>query len=167
VADFCREQFGLKAIVCRHWAEGSAGAEALAREVAAISDAAGPSSFAPLYPLDLPLRDKIRTVAQSIYRAADVAFSPRAKRDLDRFEKEGWGGLPICIAKTPYSFSADETLLGAPIGFTLPVREVRLSAGAGFVVAICGDVMTMPGLPRTPSAANIRLDEDGRIEGLF
>jgi formate--tetrahydrofolate ligase len=168
VEAFCRDRFGVKAIVCRHWAQGSAGAEALAREVAAICDAAPePSVFAPLYPLDLSLKDKLLTVAQQIYRAADVSFTTKAERDLARFEKEGWGALPVCIAKTPYSFSADEKLLGAPTGHVLPVREVRLSAGAGFVVAICGDVMTMPGLPKTPSAATIRLDAEGRIVGLF
>jgi formate--tetrahydrofolate ligase len=166
VVRYCEDQFGIKAIVCRHWAEGSAGAEELAREVAAISDA-GQAKFAPLYDLDLPLKEKIGAVARSIYRAEGVSFSARAQKDLARFEKEGWGGLPVCIAKTPYSFSADEKLLGAPTGHVLPVREVRLSAGAGFVVAICGDVMTMPGLPRTPSAATIRLDDEGRIDGLF
>ena len=165
VAAFCDAEFGVKAIVCRHWAEGGAGAEALAREVIALADQ--PSTFTPLYPLDLPLKAKIETVARRIYRAESVALAPRAERALERFEREGWGDLPICIAKTPYSFTADEKVLGAPTGFTLPVREVRLSAGAGFVVAICGDVMTMPGLPRVPSANSIHLDAEGRIEGLF
>jgi formate--tetrahydrofolate ligase len=165
VADFCLKGFGLKAIVCRHWAEGGAGAEALAREVVAL--AAEPSTFTPLYSLDLPLKDKIETVARSIYRAEGIALLPRAAKALQRFEREGWGGLPVCIAKTPYSFSADEKLLGAPTGHVLPVREVRLSAGAGFVVAICGEVMTMPGLPRVPAANSIHLDARGRIEGLF
>jgi formate--tetrahydrofolate ligase len=165
VADFCLKGFGLKAIVCRHWADGGAGAEDLAREVVAL--AAQPSTFTPLYPLDLPLKDKIEAVARSIYRAEGIALLPRAAKALARFEREGWGGLPVCIAKTPYSFSADETLLGAPTGHVLPVREVRLSAGAGFVVAICGEVMTMPGLPRVPAANSIHLDAEGRIEGLF
>jgi formate--tetrahydrofolate ligase len=165
VAAFCDAEFGVKAIVCRHWAEGGAGAEALAREVIAL--AGQPSIFTPLYPLDLPLKAKIETVARRIYRAEGVALAPRAEKALERFEREGWGDLPVCIAKTPYSFTADEKVLGAPTGFTLPVREVRLSAGAGFVVAICGDVMTMPGLPRVPSANSIHLDEEGRIEGLF
>jgi formate--tetrahydrofolate ligase len=167
VAHFCGEQFGVKAITCRHWADGSAGAEALAGEVAALADVApSPAAFTPAYPLDLPLKAKIEAIARSIYRAEGVSFSARAARDLARFEREGWRDLPVCIAKTPYSFTADEKVLGAPSGHTLPVREVRLSAGAGFVVAICGDVMTMPGLPRTPSAAQIGLDEDGRIVGL-
>ncbi len=165
VAAFCEAEFGVKAIVCRHWAEGGAGAENLAREVVTLADQS--STFTPLYPLDLSLQAKIETVARRIYRADAVAVAPAARKALAHFEREGWGGLPVCIAKTPYSFSADEKLLGAPTGFTLPVREIRLSAGAGFVVAICGDVMTMPGLPRTPSANSIHLDADGRIEGLF
>lgn len=165
VAAFCQQGFGVKAIVCRHWAEGGAGAEALAREVVALSEE--PSAFAPLYPLDLPLKDKIEAVAKGVYHAKDVLFAPDAERALRQFEREGWGGLPVCIAKTPYSFSADERLIGAATEHTLPVREVRLSAGAGFVVAICGDVMTMPGLPRVPIAKNIHLDRQGRIEGLF
>ena len=165
VAEFCEREFGVKAIVCRHWADGGAGAEGLAREVVLLADK--PSSFMPLYPLDLTLREKIETVARRIYRADGVTMTTKAEKALAGFEREGWGGLPVCIAKTPYSFSADEKLLGAPVGFTLPVREVRLSAGAGFVVAICGDVMTMPGLPRVPSATSIGLDTDGKIEGLF
>jgi formate--tetrahydrofolate ligase len=165
VAAFCQSGFGVKVIVCRHWAEGGAGAEDLAREVAALAET--PSAFAPLYPLDLPLKDKIEAVAKEIYHAKDVLFAPSAAKALHRFEREGWGGLPVCIAKTPYSFSADERLIGAATGHTLPVREVRLSAGAGFVVAICGEVMTMPGLPRVPIANSIHLDGQGRIEGLF
>ena len=112
------------------------------------------------------MKAKIEAVAREIYRAERIALLPRAEKDLARFEREGWGGLPVCIAKTPYSFSADEKLLGAPTGHVPPVREVRLSAGAGFVVAICGEVMTMPGLPRIPSANSIHLDAQGRIEGL-
>jgi formate--tetrahydrofolate ligase len=140
----------------------------LARAVAEICDGApSPSSFRPLYELDQPLADKIAAVATGVYRASGVSLTPRARRDLARFEAAGWGGLPVCIAKTPYSFSADPALLGAPTDHVLPVIDVRLGAGAGFVVAICGDVMTMPGLPRRPAAANIRLDEEGRIDGLF
>ncbi|GIL41554.1 formate--tetrahydrofolate ligase [Roseiterribacter gracilis] len=165
LAKFCADKFGVKAIVCRHWAKGSAGAEELAHEVVALTQKT--SNFAPLYALDLPLKDKIETIARSIYHAGGIALSARAEKDLARFEREGWNNLPVCIAKTPYSFSADETLLGAPEGHILPVREVRLSAGAGFVVAICGNVMTMPGLPRAPSANLIHLDAHGRIEGLF
>ncbi len=168
VIAYCRETHGVEAVVCRHWAEGGAGAEALARAIAKICDAApAQSTFHPLYDLDQPLADKITAVATGIYRASGVSLSPRAKRDLAKFESAGFGALPVCIAKTPYSFSADPALLGAPTGHVLPVREVRLSAGAGFVVAICGDVMTMPGLPRRPSAAKIRLDAQGQIDGLF
>ena len=164
VRDYCN-RLGVEAIVCTHWADGGAGAEALARHVADLADG-GCARFAPLYPLELSLTQKIEAVATRIYRAGGVAYSAKAARDLKRFEGEGWGGLPVCMAKTPYSFSADEALRGAPEGFTLPVREVRLSAGAGFVVAICGEVMTMPGLPKLPAAAHIRLAPDGRIEGL-
>jgi formate--tetrahydrofolate ligase len=164
VRDYC-DRLGVEAIVCTHWAEGGKGAEALARHVVALTET-GTARFAPLYALDQPLLAKIETIAKRIYRAGSVALSPRAAKDLKRFEAEGWAGLPVCMAKTPYSFSADETLLGAPEGFVLPVREVRLSAGAGFVVAICGEVMTMPGLPKTPAATHIRLAADGRIEGL-
>ena len=168
VIDYCRTAHGVEAVICRHWGEGGAGAEALARAVAAICDAAPtPSTFRPLYDLDQPLADKITAVATGIYRASGISLTPRARRDLARFEAAGFGGLPVCIAKTPYSFSADPNLLGAPTGHVLPVREVRLSAGAGFVVAICGDVMTMPGLPRKPAASSIRLDSEGRIDGLF
>jgi len=158
-------RFGVEAIVCTHWARGGVGAEALARHVADLADSAA-ARFAPLYPLDLSLVEKIETVATRIYRAGAVTYSARASRDLKRFEAEGWGRLPVCMAKTPYSFSADEGLRGAPEGFVLPVREVRLSAGAGFVVAVCGDVMTMPGLPKVPAASRIRLTAAGRIQGL-
>jgi formate--tetrahydrofolate ligase len=115
----------------------------------------------------MPLADKIRTIATRIYRAADVAIDPRAAARLAAFEQAGHGALPICIAKTQYSFSADPTLRGAPSGHVVPVRDVTLSAGAGFVVAICGDIMKMPGLPRAPAAERIHIDAEGRIEGLF
>jgi len=157
---------GVPVVSCRHWAEGGAGAEDLARTVLEMVRRAE-GRYAPLYPTTLPLAEKIRTIAREIYRAADIAVTPTAARRLERFEAEGYGELPVCIAKTQYSFSADPTLLGAPEGHILPVREVRLSAGAGFVVAICGDIMTMPGLPRVPAAETIRLDENGLIEGLF
>ncbi|MDQ2736325.1 MAG: formate--tetrahydrofolate ligase, partial [Pseudomonadota bacterium] len=129
--------------------------------------AASSARFQPLYPDAMPLAEKIRTVARRIYRAHDVACPPAVQRRLDAFETAGFEGLPVCIAKTPYSFSADPALLGAPEGHILPIREVRLSAGAGFVVAICGDIMTMPGLPRRPAADSIGLDRDGQIVGLF
>jgi formate--tetrahydrofolate ligase len=164
VADFCN-RLGVEAVVCTHWADGGKGAEALARHVVDLAEGGG-AAFEPLYDLQSPLRQKIETIAKHIYRAGEVVYAAKAARDLKRFEAEGWGDLPVCMAKTPYSFSADETLIGAPEGFALPVREVRLSAGAGFVVAICGEVMTMPGLPKVPAATRIRLAADGRIEGL-
>jgi formate--tetrahydrofolate ligase len=157
---------GTEAILCTHWADGAKGATALAEAVLRRLDA-GEARFAPLYPDAMPLSEKIRTVAREIYRAGDIALPEAAAAKLARFEAQGFGDVPVCIAKTQYSFSADPTLLGAPEGHVLPVRDVRLSAGAGFVVAICGEVMTMPGLPRSPAAERIRLDAEGRIEGLF
>ncbi len=163
--DVAKDQ-GCPAHVCRHWAEGGAGAEALAHTVAAIATS-GEASFQPLYDDDLPLIAKIEAVATRIYRAASVSATPAVLAQLERWEAAGHGALPVCMAKTQYSFSADPTLLGAPSDHVLPVREVRLSAGAGFVVAICGEIMTMPGLPRVPAAETIRLDANGEIEGLF
>ena len=157
---------GTEAVPCTHWADGAAGASALAEAVERLI-AGGQARFQPLYPSEMPLADKLRTVAREIYRAVDVSMPAAVAARLKRFEEAGFGGFGVCVAKTQYSFSADPSRLGAPEGHTLPVREVRLSAGAGFVVAICGDVMTMPGLPRRPAAEAIRLDGDGRIEGLF
>jgi formate--tetrahydrofolate ligase len=162
---FCAK-LGVKALICRHWADGSRGVEELAREVVALAEG-GTADFRPLYPDAMPLADKIRTIATRIYGAADVAIDPRAAARLAAFEQAGHGALPICIAKTQYSFSADPTLRGAPSGHVVPVRDVTLSAGAGFVVAICGDIMKMPGLPRAPAAERIHIDAEGRIEGLF
>lgn len=155
---------GVRAILCRHWAEGGAGAEELAREVATLT--AEPSGFRLLYPDELHLWDKIETICTRIYGAARVEAPPAIRARLIAWQ-EDHGQLPICMAKTPYSFSADPAALGAPSGFTIPIREVRLAAGAGFIVAICGDIMTMPGLPREPAANRIGLDAEGRIEGLF
>ena len=163
VSDIC-DGLGVRAILCRHWAEGGAGAEALAREVVRL--AAEPSDFTTLYPDEMPLWDKIGTIARRIYRADHVEAPPAVRKQLDDWQADH-GHLPVCMAKTQYSFSADPAALGAPSGFTLPIREVRLAAGAGFVVAICGDVMTMPGLPREPAANRIGLDADGNVEGLF
>jgi formate--tetrahydrofolate ligase len=156
----------VEAISCTHWGDGSKGAEALARAVQQ-KILLGEAKPVPLYPESMPLAGKIRTIAQKIYRAGDIMMNEAVARRLEGFEKQGFGHLPVCIAKTQYSFTADPAVMGAPEGFTLPVREVRLSAGAGFVVAICGDIMTMPGLPRVPSAEAIHLREDGEIEGLF
>ncbi len=152
-------------VACRHWSDGAAGAAELARVVLGKLEDGG--TFRPLYAPEMPLEEKIRTVAQRIYRAKDVAFDKAASRKLRAYEADGFGHFPVCMAKTQYSFSADPTLLGAPEGFTLPVRDVRLSAGAGFVVALCGDIMTMPGLPRVPAANSIGLGPTGLIEGLF
>jgi len=158
-------QHGVQAILCRHWAEGGAGASELAEAVAALADRG--AQFAPLYDDRLSLFDKINTVATRIYRAKEAVAEPSVLAQLKRWEEAGFGHLPVCIAKTAYSFSADQHLLGAPTGHVLPVREVRLAAGAGFVVAICGEIMTMPGLPRVPAAEHIHVDADGRVEGLF
>jgi len=159
------EAAGARAILCRHWAEGSAGTEELAREVVSIVEK-GRSEFAPIYPDNASLSEKIETVAKTIYRAADVVYDPAAAKALKRFEELGFSSLPVCMAKTQYSFSDDPTKLGAPEGHTIRVREARLSAGAGFVVAICGAIMTMPGLPKIPSAERVTVREDGEIDGL-
>lgn len=157
---------GATAILCRHWAEGSAGAEALAHEVVRLTSGL-PAQFAPLYDDELSLFDKINTVATRIYRAEEAIADPSVHAQLKRWEDAGFAHLPVCMAKTQYSFSTDPTLLGAPTGHVVPVREVRLAAGAGFVVAICGEIMTMPGLPRKPAAESIHIDPAGHIEGLF
>ena len=156
---------GVDLAVCTHFADGAAGAADLAQLVRA-QIAAAKADLTLLYADALPLTDKIRTVAQRIYRAADVAFSPAATRRLAELEAAGFGHLPVCMAKTPYSFTADPSVLGAPTGHVLPVREIRLSAGAGFVVAICGDILTMPGLPRVPAAVSMHLDAEGAVVGL-
>lgn len=156
---------GTEAVICTHWADGGAGAEALAQRVFTIAQT--PSQFVPLYDDRPSLFDKINTVATQIYRADYAVASPEVRAQLSRWEADGHGRLSVCIAKTQYSFSADPALLGAPKGHVLPIREVRLAAGAGFVVAICGDIMTMPGLPRSPAAEHIRIDAQGQIEGLF
>ncbi len=157
---------GVEMALCTHWGCGSAGTAELARLVLARI-ASGEAAFAPIYPDEMKLAEKIRTIATTIYRAEAVDIAPSAAKKLRAYEAAGFGHLPVCMAKTQYSFSADPTKLGAPTGHVLPVRDVRLSAGAGFVVAICGDIMTMPGLPRVPAADSIRLDGNGEIVGLF
>jgi formate--tetrahydrofolate ligase len=164
VIEGCKE-LGVTAIVCRHWAQGGAGAVELAKAVVETIERT-PSTFHPLYPDDLPLMEKIKTIASDIYGATDVVAPKSVTDRLAELEKNGFGRLPICIAKTQYSFSADPELRGAPSGFTLPIREVRLSAGAEFVVVICGDIMTMPGLPKVPSAKSITVDAEGAVFGL-
>ena len=127
----------------------------------------GEADFAPIYPDDMPLAEKINTIATKIYRADEAVMDGKIRAQLKDWEDQGYGNLPVCMAKTQYSFTTDPEKRGAPTGFDIPVREVRLSAGAGFVVAICGEIMTMPGLPRVPSAENIRLNDNGDVEGLF
>ncbi len=164
----CHNRLGVEAYLCRHWAEGAAGATDLAQAVARAADAnADPTAnFRLLYPDAMALDDKLRTVAGEIYGAGDIALSPAAARGLRQFSDQGFGHLPVCLAKTPYSFTADEKIRGAVSGFILPIREVRLSAGAGFVVALCGDIATMPGLPKVPAANHIGIDAQGDIDGL-
>ncbi|RYH08929.1 formate--tetrahydrofolate ligase [Tropicimonas sp. IMCC6043] len=157
---------GADAILCRHWELGSEGTEELATRVAEIADS-GAAQFAPLYADEMPLFQKIETIAKRIYHASEVLADKKIRDQLRQWEAQGYGNLPICMAKTQYSFSTDPNLRGAPTGHGVPVREVRLAAGAGFVVAICGEIMTMPGLPRVPSAEAIRLNDAGEIEGLF
>ncbi|MEW5422392.1 formate--tetrahydrofolate ligase [Amorphus sp. 3PC139-8] len=158
--------FGAEAVLCEHWAKGSAGTEDLANAVVGLVEG-GTADFHPIYPDDMPLFDKIRIVAQRIYRADDAIADKHVHDQLAAFEAAGYGNLPVCMAKTQYSFSTDPSARGAPTGFTIPVREVRLSAGAGFVVALTGEIMTMPGLPRHPAAEVIGIGEEGWIEGLF
>ncbi|XDA97468.1 formate--tetrahydrofolate ligase [Sulfitobacter sp. LCG007] len=157
---------GAEAILCMHWAKGSEGIADLATRVAEIADA-DMSDFAPLYPDEMSLFEKVETVARKIYRADEVLMDQKLRKQLKDWEDQGYGTLPVCMAKTQYSFTTDPTLRGAPTNFSVPVREVRLSAGAGFVVVICGEIMTMPGLPKVPSAENIKLNADGDVEGLF
>ncbi|TNE36558.1 MAG: formate--tetrahydrofolate ligase [Alphaproteobacteria bacterium] len=157
---------GCPVVRCEHWSEGSAGAEDLARQVVALAES-GASQFAPLYQDDLPLWEKIERVAMRIYGASEVQADKKVRNQIREFQDGGYGKLPVCMAKTQYSFSTDPNLLGAPSNHSVTVREVRLSAGAGFLVVICGDIMTMPGLPRSPAAHHIDLDENGDVVGLF
>ena len=165
VKDYVKEQ-GAEAVLSRHWELGSEGSADLARKVAEVADA-GQSNFAPIYPDEMSLADKIQTIAKRIYRADEALMDKKIRDQLKLWEEQGYGNLPVCMAKTQYSFSTDPNLRGAPTGHSVPVREVRLSAGAGFVVVVCGEIMTMPGLPRVPSAEAIRLNAEGQIEGLF
>ena len=157
---------GIKAIECTHWADGGAGTEELAKEVASLADL-GSASFAPLYPDEMPIWDKIKTVATRLYRADDIIADQKTRDQIRKFEEDGYGHFPVCIAKTQYSFSTDPNLKGAPTDHVVAIREVRLSAGAGFIVVVCGDIMTMPGLPRVPAANSIAMDENGEVTGLF
>jgi len=165
VKDYVASQ-GSEAILSKHWEFGSEGSADLAKRVSEISDA-DMANFAPIYPDEMPLFEKIETIAKRIYRADEVLADKKIRDQLRQWEEQGYGNLPVCMAKTQYSFSTDPNLRGAPTGHSVPVREVRLSAGAGFIVAICGEIMTMPGLPRVPSAEAIMLNDDGQIDGLF
>jgi formate--tetrahydrofolate ligase len=165
VKDYVASQ-GSEAIVSQHWEFGGKGAEALATRVAEIADA-GTANFCPIYPDEMSLADKIQTISKKIYRADEAVMDQKILNQLKDWEDQGYGNLPVCMAKTQYSFSTDPNLRGAPVGHSVPVREVRLSAGAGFIVAVCGEIMTMPGLPRTPAAETIMLNDAGQIEGLF
>ncbi|HAE27539.1 MAG TPA: formate--tetrahydrofolate ligase, partial [Hyphomonas adhaerens] len=165
IESYCHD-LGVPVSVCTHWAEGGRGAEDLARKVIDTMEA-HPSEFKPLYRDEAPLLEKIETVAREIYRAERVEASDNVRAALRRMEEGGYGRLPVCMAKTQYSFSNNPKLVGAPDKHVLQLREVRLSAGAGFVVGICGDIMTMPGLPRHPAAEGVSLNSDGEIEGLY
>ncbi len=165
VQNYCSEM-GAEAIVSKHWADGSAGSENLAKRVAEVADA-GEANFSPIYPDDMPLADKIQNICKNIYRADEAVMDKKILDQLKDWEAQGYGHLPVCMAKTQYSFSTDPNLRGAPTGHVIPVREVRISAGAGFIVAVCGEIMTMPGLPRHPAAETICLNGKGEIEGLF
>ncbi|MCY3767776.1 MAG: formate--tetrahydrofolate ligase [Gammaproteobacteria bacterium] len=165
VRELCDSQ-GVKAIDANHWAEGGKGTTELARAVADMADS-GNADFTTTYPDEMPLWEKIEAVATKIYRAEGISADQKTRNQIADLQNGGFGHLPICIAKTQYSFSTDPTQKGAPTGHTLGVREVRLSAGAGFVVVVCGDIMTMPGLPREPAANRIRINDVGEVEGLF
>jgi formate--tetrahydrofolate ligase len=164
VEETVAREFAVKTVVCDHWARGGAGAEDLARVVAALADA-GEAKFQPLYPDEMSLWEKTRTIAREIYGAADIAAEAAVRAKFGELEAAGWGDLPICVAKTQYSFSDDPSLMGAPSGHVPRIRDVRLRAGAGFVVVLMGDIQTMPGLPRTPAAERIHV-VNGEIDGL-
>jgi formate--tetrahydrofolate ligase len=157
---------GVKAVECTHWSDGGAGTEQLAHEVVALVDS-GHANFAPLYPDEMPIWDKIKTIATRLYRADDIIADQKIRDQIRNLQESGYGHFPVCIAKTQYSFSTDPNRKGAPSNHVVAIREVRLSAGAGFIVVVCGDIMTMPGLPRIPAANSIDMDENGEVVGLF
>jgi formate--tetrahydrofolate ligase len=162
---FCKEH-RVEAFKCTHWAEGSKGISALARHVAELADK-DTAQFRPIYGEEMGLWDKVKTIAREIYRADDVVADKAVRDQFRAFEAQGYGKFPICMAKTQYSFSTDPNLKGAPLNHVVPIREIRLAAGAEFIVVVCGDIMTMPGLPKVPSAEMIGLDDKGQIAGLF
>jgi len=165
VREFCAE-FGVKAFDCNHWGEGSKGTRELAQHVVEVADS-GQAQFQTLYDDDMGLLEKTKHVARTLYGAEGIVADKKVRDQFAKFEADGYGHFPVCMAKTQYSFSTDPALMGAPTGHDVPIREVRLSAGAEFIVVVCGDIMTMPGLPRVPSADNIRLNDAGQVEGLF
>ena len=165
VQAYC-ETFGVRAVNCTHWADGGAGAVELAEQVAELADS-GAAQFRTLYTDEVSLWDKAKRIATSIYSADDIIADKKVREQFAQFEKDGYAHYPVCMAKTQYSFSTDPNLLGAPTGHVVPIREVRLAAGAEFIVVVCGAIMTMPGLPRKPAANDIRVNSEGRIEGLF
>jgi formate--tetrahydrofolate ligase len=170
VQEMCRDVAGVEAVVCTHWAEGGAGTEELATRIAELCEAPrrlDGRGFRHLYPDDMPLWDKVRTIATKVYGAEDVIADKRVRAQFREMQDAGYGRFPICVAKTQYSFSTDPNLKGAPSGHVVPIREVRLAGGAEFVVVVCGEIMTMPGLPRHPAACVITVNEAGQIEGLF
>jgi formate--tetrahydrofolate ligase len=156
---------GVKAVPCYHWTKGGEGATELAKKVVELADST--NTFKVLYEDKISLFDKIKTIAAKIYNAKEVVADSKIRNQLKQFESDGYGDFPVCIAKTQYSFSTDPSLKGAPSNHSIPIREIRLSSGAEFIVVVCGEIMTMPGLPRVPSANSIRLNDDGEIEGLF
>lgn len=165
IKDYAKTR-GAEAILARHWELGGEGATELAARVVEIADS-GMAQFAPIYVDEMPLFEKIERIAKNIYHADEVLADTKIRNQLREWEDAGYGNLPVCMAKTQYSFSTDPNLRGAPTGHSIPIREVRLSAGAGFIVVVCGDIMTMPGLPRRPSAEGIMLNDAGEIDGLF
>ena len=160
------EANGVKAIECTHWSDGGAGTEELAHEVVALVDG-GHANFAPLYADEMPIWDKVRTIATRLYRADEIIADKKIRDQIQNLQDSGYGHFPVCIAKSQYSFSTDPNLKGAPDNHVMAIREVRLSAGAGFIVVVCGDIMTMPGLPRVPAANNIDINACGEVVGLF
>jgi formate--tetrahydrofolate ligase len=165
VRQACAE-LGVEAIECTHWADGSAGTEKLAHAVVKLAES-GAGKYHPLYPDDLPLWEKVRTIAQRLYGAQGIIADKKIRDQFAELQKAGFGHYPICMAKTQYSFSTDPNLKGAPSNHVVPIREIKLSAGAEFLVVICGEIMTMPGLPRVPAANNIFVNKSGQVEGLF
>jgi formate--tetrahydrofolate ligase len=158
-------EYGAEAIVCTHWAEGSAGAEELAQRLAHLVDS-GVHQFAPLYNNDMTLWDKVKTIATHLYDADDIIADKKIRTQFAELQAAGYGEFPVCMAKTQYSFSTDPNLKGAPSHHVVPIRELRLAGGAEFLVVICGEIMTMPGLPRVPAAHHIGMDDNGEVIGL-